>query len=295
VLTPIWTIGSWSGAQGVFVDSFGSQWMVEKDTGWFEPPGVRLDHADRQQDHGVYRTRNYRAARDITLTGVCISPDISTMMGALDRFATICSDGGMTAMTVTEPGGNVRTAQVELADMPRATPFSSPAYAFDFQLMLIAQDPRKYDATVQITTTGLPSSSGGLNWSGGLSWSSGLNWGTVTSTGVLVVTNSGTAETWPTFQISAGANALTNPGITLTVAGNRLFYNNTLQVGDVLTIVTNPIGRAVTLNGTTDRRPFLTVAEWTSVAPGATVPIAFSAASYTSTAQLSASWQNAYW
>jgi hypothetical protein len=296
-LAPVWAVDGWSASQGGLVDAFGAEWLVHQDSGWFEPPGVRLSHQDKLRDHGVFRTRNYRTPRVVVLAGHCSCPDSATMMAANDRFNAIRSDGGLAALLVTEPGGRQRTAMVELGDQPQADP--DTYRSFDFQLTLTAQDPRKYDATVQTATTGLPSSTGGLDWStgGGLNWSSGggLNWGTITSTGVLVATNAGLADTWPKFTISAGANTLTNPGITITIGGQRLFYNNTLQAGDQLVIVTNPIGRSVLLNGTTDRKPFLTVAEWTSIAPGASVPIAFSAASYTSTATLAASWQNAYW
>jgi len=295
-LPPLWTIGSWSASQGGLDDGQGANWLVNKDAGWFSPLGVRQLHIDRYHDHGVLRGRNYRPPRVVTLIGVCSAASPAAMGAALDRFNALLSDGGLSQLLVTEPAGGQRSAMVEITDASQAEPFNSTE--FDFQLVLTAQDPRKY-AAQQSATTGLPAASGGLDWvtGGGLNWvtGGGLNWGTVTSSGSLVMTNSGTAETWPTFVIRAGANALTTPGITITVSGATLFYNGTLQVADELTIVTNPIGRSVLLNGAADRRNLLTTAQWSPIAPGASVSVAFSAASYTSTASLEARWSPAFW
>jgi hypothetical protein len=106
--------------------------------------------------------------------------------------------------------------------------------------------------------------------------------------------NNGTAEAWPTFTITSGANSLTNPTITNVFTGATLAYNGTLNPNDTLVIVTNPFGRSVILNGTADRRPLLIRAEWFSIPAATTGAVAFSATSFSATAFLSASWSNTY-
>ncbi len=130
----------------------------------------------------------------------------------------------------------------------------------------------------------------------GLDWSDpvGLDWGSAGATGVMALTNPGTAPAWPVFTISAGANPLVNPTITDQASGRSLRYSGTLLAGDVLVINTNPFARTVTLNGSGDRRPFLTRAEWFSVPKGTSAAIVFGADIYSATAQLSATLDPAY-
>lgn len=295
-LPPVWAIGSWSASQGGLVDTYGAEWLVYTDAGWFSPLGVRTANTDRLRDHGTQRTRNYRPPRVITLTGYCTCPDSAGMMAALDRFNAIAADGGLSLLTVTEPAGAVRTALVELLGGCAAAPVNYRS--FDFQLVLSAPDPRKYGPAAT-AATGLPSFSGGLDYvtGGGLNYvtGGGLNYGTVTSTGTLVMTNAGTAETWPTYTIAAGANPLSSAGISITLPSGQLFYAGSLQTSDQLTIVTHPARRSVLLNGAADRAPLLTTAQWAPIPAGASITVAFAATSYSSTATLTASWAPAYW
>lgn len=130
----------------------------------------------------------------------------------------------------------------------------------------------------------------------GLDWQDpvGLDWGIPGTNGVMSLANAGTAESWPLFRISAGANSLVNPVITDQGSGRRLQYTGTLSPGDVIVIDTNPFARTVLLSGTIDRRPFLTRAEWFSIPANGSSAAVFTADVYSATAQLTAEWRNTY-
>jgi hypothetical protein len=130
----------------------------------------------------------------------------------------------------------------------------------------------------------------------GLDWSdtTGLDWGAAGASGVMALTNLGSAPAWPVYQISAGADYLVNPTITEQSTGRQLRYNGTLAPGDVITIDTSPFARTVLLGGSGDRRPFLTRAEWFSIPANGTSAIVFSADVFSATAQLTATWHYTY-
>lgn len=129
----------------------------------------------------------------------------------------------------------------------------------------------------------------------GLDWSDpvGLDWGVAGSNGVMALSNSGKAPAWPVFSISAGANPLVNPVITDQGSGRQLRYTGTLAPGDTIVIDTNPFARTVLL-GSSDRRPFLTRAEWFSIPANGTTAVVFTADVYSATALLTAEWRNTY-
>lgn len=122
----------------------------------------------------------------------------------------------------------------------------------------------------------------GLDWSTG----GGLNWGLSTSSGTFVLSNGGTAESWPTFTLNG---PLTNPVITNVATGQNFTYAGTLGAGDQVVITTSQFNRSVLLNGSADRRPYLTTAQWFSVLPGSTVNVQLSSSSSGDTGTLSGS------
>ena len=285
--TPVWTIGSWSGN---VTDSAGCRWGVAMSAGWYDGPGVRLNHTPLPRYDGAYRSQSYRAERTITLTGWCEAPNKLAAESARNQFLGLLAGGGQTTLTVTDDY-STQTATVELGADPKVRP--DGPFSFDWQLVLSAADPRRYGASVS-AATGLPSSSGGLDWAtgGGLDWSTGggLNWGSSTSTGQLVMSNVGTADTWVAYTLTG---PLTNPALTVPSTGQQLAYTGVLGSTDTLVISTDPLSRSVVLNGVTDRRSYLTSASWWSLPPGATTVVALSASS--GTGSVAASWRPAYW
>lgn len=244
---------------------------------------------------GSYRVPNPTAERVFSIEGHCIAPSVEARSRAENRVTALAGlPDNLYRIEVTEEMGTVyRMVELESAETVRISEF-----VFKYTIQLAAPDPFKYSTSANVAGNSLPVSAGGLDWTDptGLDWtdSVGLSWGVPSSTGVITMLNNGTAEAWPTFTITAGANSLTNPTITNVFTGQTLAYTGTLNPDDTLVIVTNPFGRSVILNGTADRRPLMTRAEWFSIPAKTTGAVAFSAQSFSATAFLSASWSDTY-
>lgn len=244
---------------------------------------------------GSYRVANPTSERVFTIDGHCIAPSVEARSRAENRVTALAGlPNSLYRIEVSEEMGTVyRMVELESAETIRVNEF-----VFRYVIQLAAPDPFKYGTTTHVAGNSLPVSAGGLDWTDptGLDWTDtvGLSWGVPSSTGVVTMLNNGTAEAWPTFTITAGSNSLIKPTITNVFTGQTLAYNGTLNPNDILVITTNPFGRSVLLNGTADRRPLLTRAEWFSIPAGTTGAAAFSATSFSSTAFLSASWSDTY-
>jgi hypothetical protein len=206
----------------------------------------------------------------------------------LGLFAT----GGQSTLTVAD-GMSTRTIAVELNDIIHVDIWPD-GLGFDWQLTLFAADPRFLDSAVQsASTTVISTSTDGLDWStgGGLNWSAGspggLYWGVSGSTGVMAMTNNGTATAWPVFTVTG---PMTNPTLTNPNTGDVLAYTGLVDVGQTLTVDCSPFSRTVNLNGI-DRSGALSSAQWIDLPPGTTTVLQFSGAG---AGTLTASWQSAY-
>lgn len=291
IATPTYALG---GITFNTVDNNGVSWGVQPSPGWFDGPDVRLNQTPIARYDGLYRATSFRQGRTITLTGWCRAPTKALAVAARDAFNGLFASGGQLVLTVTDDT-QTRTATVELAGPPKSTPAGTGS-EFDWQLVLSAADPRKYDVNQQSANTPLPSAASGLDWStgGGLDWSTGggLNWGTATSNGTLTITNSGLADSWPVFTL---VGFLSSPVITNQATGQALSYTGLLKTGDQLVITTSPYARSVLLNGSTDRRPSLVTAQWASVAAGSSATFALSSSSGADTGSVTATLYPAWW
>jgi hypothetical protein len=292
VSSPTYQIGSWAAGDTGLADGNGTLWGVNQGgtAGIFDGPDVRLNQSVFPNADGGLRSRNYRPPRTITLAGWASGVNGAGAEASRQQFAGLLAGGGQSTLTVTYIDGLAVTATVELAGIPKATPVNQDG--FNWQLTMSAVDPFLYGLPM-VSSTGLPSSSGGLDWSsgGGLNWSSGggLNWGTVSSLGLIMLTNSGYEDAWPVFTITG---PITNPVITNTTTGQVLAYTDVLGASDTVVLTSSPINRAVTKNGA----PFrvnLTTAQWFSVPAQGSIAVNFQGVSVGSP-QLSASWSNVY-
>lgn len=288
---PSFTIGTW---QTNVTDTTGVTWWASSPD-FDDGPGVRLNQTDKPFSDGVFRIRSFRASRKITIQGGIECANRSLAVAARDTLKGLFTDGSQRALTVDD-GVAVRQCLVELADVPKVS-FQGPA-SFDFQLPLAAADPRMYSiATLTgVTNLATPGASG-LNWSptasAGLNWapaaSAGLDWGSVTSNGQIGMANPGTASTFPTFTLTG---PLYHPIITDISTGRQIAYQDELFTGDTVVISCNPFTRAVTLNGSVDRFPMLSSAQWMEIPAGGSLTVALSGIG---AGQLQASWNPAYW
>lgn len=115
----------------------------------------------------------------------------------------------------------------------------------------------------------------------------GLYWGASGSSGLIYMTNTGTATSYPVFTVTG---PLTNPTFTNPNTGDLIAYTGTVAAGQTLTIDNSPFTSTVNLNGI-DRSGALSSASWIDIPPNSTTVLQFAGSG---TGTLTATWQNAY-
>ena len=141
--------------------------------------------------------------------------------------------------------------------------------AFEFNISLVAADPRKYSDQWRSLRAEIPqaTSTDGLNFAvvddtkAGLDFSGlGLSFGASNASGRLQLANAGTAPSTPIFTL---VGPLVNPTLTSSIDGitqYRLTYNATLGAGE--RVVIDPAAPSVLLDGTASRRWLLNPAQF---------------------------------
>lgn len=281
IVKPVWTVDGWTGNA---VDDAGVTWFVRRDSGWFGPVGVRTSSTDRPAGDGTYTGRNLRASRVVVLEGFFQAPTTQTADDALDRFNSLLGDGELYELSVEE-NHRTLTAAVRLGDgtnIERVSPRRC-----EFQLSLIAPDPRKYGADRDVTTGLATAASGGVLWNGtagatGVEWNgpagaTGVRWQSGSGTsGIVTVTNDGNTVAPVVLTFTAGSSGLVDPAVT-DVAGNAVIsYGGTIPAGSTLVIDTDSM--SVLLDGA-NRGPLLTRADPITVPRQGSAQLLFTATS----------------
>lgn len=278
-------------------DETGCRYMILKDQGWRGGAAPRNNRDPKAAASGEHRRTPYLDGLKVTWTGEFYAPNAASRAAGERKLRRIGKDTkALFEVRCSDSLGELFSF-MEIDSATLVEPNS--LIDGDFSMQFASPDPRQY--TVSQTsggTTGLASSTGGLDWvtGGGLDWvtGGGLNWGTVTSTGQFTFNNTGDAETDPVFTITLSSGTLVNPTITVSSTGQRLHYNGVLQANDVVRIDTSEFTRSAVLNGGTDVRVRLDVAEWFQLPPGLTT-VNFSADVANATATLTGAAFNAYW
>lgn len=290
---PAWNVDGWSGN---YIDDNGVDWVVNLDQGWFEPVEERLFDVDKPADDGCYSSPNLDSSRVITLTGYAKAPDPVTADRARNRFNALCKRGHLHQLLVEEPVVD-KTAMVKRAG---GNARNTRPTQFEFQLILIAPDPRKYAAVLRSASTKLAQDApGGIQWNGpagntGVQWNgpagtTGLQYQTgAGENGVMQLTNDGTADTPIVFTV---AGPVTNPTIIRTDTGETIQWTGTVPTGAFLQIDTGT--GAVLLNGG-NQRPLLTAADFFVIPGESVIDVAFQSPTPSPTAELTAVWADAW-
>lgn len=285
-------------------DVNGFSYAVKTSKGWVGPPPRRPDHTNRPDTNGSYRGPNYQGSRVIELEGIAQCARRVDRELLADTLAGLCRDANVLyALSRTEYGRTLR-AYVEMYDADvREMPDGVSLF---FNLQLIASDPRKYSTTFKVGTTGIAQAAlDGVQWDGpalpatGVEWDgpalpiTGVVWQASSGvSGVLELDNDGTAPTPVLFTITAPVvGTLINPTITDTGRGYVITYGGTMVPGDILTIDTST--GLIQMNGTSAAGQ-LSRADLFEIPARSSVVIQFSASGPADTAQLTATWADAY-
>lgn len=245
------------------VDVNGVRWKMTSLSGWDEPPDTRTAFEPRSEADGSHDAPVYDDNRMITFTGVFEAPDRATREATKLTLARLARElkAGATLTGVDEDG-----AKSVWAKRGPGWKSGGPVgpYGWRYQMQVICPDPYKYGPE-QSFVTGLPAAgSGGLVWP---KYGSGVKeYGATGATGRVTLSNPGTEDAWPVFQVVGPV--LGGLSITDVASGRRIVYADDVPDGATLLIIDSAAGRA-TLNGA-DRTGQLTVKQWFPVPPDGT-------------------------
>jgi hypothetical protein len=262
------------------VDGYGVRWSTFELGGWGSPPST-LSPVQKTRAPGAWLSPRQLAPRHLSPVGMVEAPDSDALRDALDRLNAACAlDGAL--LEVTE-GSLERTMMVYRVD--EVLPKWETDTLATWSCGLVAVDPRKYGPQI-VASTGLPSSSGGLTWP--VTWP--IEWDGVTNTGVLHIDNPGNTTAPITLRIDGPCQS---PQIRHDGTGAEITFASSysLAAGSFLTI--DMERRLVLEGGTASRNQWVTSRGWFGLDPGGN-DLIFSAASYNSSALLTATTAPAY-
>lgn len=281
-LLPItYTIGAWAAN---WQDADGTQWWVSSVSGWSDSPPARTRRSPRPGTDGAFGSGTvFRDARVVEITGDAICPDAVTAERARDRLLGLFTAGGTDLLVVAERD-LTRQCTVELDAAPQVRPVTDRT--FEWRLRVAAADPRRYATAVTSAACGLLSAPGGLSFP--LSFP--LSFGSA-PTNRLTLTNSGTAESWPTWTVRG---PVTDPTVVEVASGRRLRWKGTLSASETLTIDTGQLTAVLSSGG--NQRGSMDLADWFPVDAASSVTVAFTASStYDPAALLTGTFREAWW
>jgi len=274
---PLWELGEWTGNA---VDDLGVEWWVESEDGWSSSPAIRADSGDLPGGDGAFDSNPLYSGRVITLAGSAIAPSSELANAARLRFSSLLeanrggvlrvTEDGLALSAVVRPSGAVKVER-------------TGGYAFAWQLILVAADPRKYGDAIE-TSTGMAGSTGGLVFPVVFPADFGASAG-----GSVSLVNHGTVKSWPVIRITG---PVVNPRVQNPSTGDELVLAMTIDAGEYVDIDTS--ARTVLLQGTASRRARVsTSGEWLPIAPGGT-SFSFGADFYSLSASLTVSARSAW-
>lgn len=272
----------------------GGTHVLEAIGGWFDGVSVRGSDTARPQGHGSFGERAWRGSRLVTLTVSLLTGSHAEAADAQRWCAAMLGDGGYGELAVTDPSGETTTAEVRLGGMPLVRWFPQSA-AIRAQFQLLAPDPLRYGPWQTATTT-FPARMGGLRfplYSDGAGVNVGaLDYGEPSTTGRVLLSNPGTADSWAQFNV-AGPVPAEGFEIVVVGTGRRIRFEGAVPLHSDLVIDT-ATGTAV-IDGSADRGGLLTYRDWPPIPAGGSVEFAFIPLGPTSSAVLTASFRPPFW
>jgi hypothetical protein len=264
----------------------GGDFHVEEITGWDDLPDITSYDQARSRGHGDHTGSQYARARIVTVSGSIASPTArNTLARALIAGSPVETD--LLEDLSIQTFGQVLTAGARLIRRSLPVGENYAAGVVPFALQWKCPDPLRYGAPQPPISTGLPTSTGGLVYP--LTY--GLTYGTAGNPGQVALTNPGTADAAIVFTVTGGLSS----GFEVSAAGQRITYPYEVPAGQTLVIDT-AAGSAL-VEGTADRRGYLTNSDWMQVPAGGSLTVQFTSlgGAYDPAATLTASTRPAYW
>ncbi|WP_407316626.1 hypothetical protein UQW22_09860 [Isoptericola halotolerans] len=240
-------------------------------------PPVRVQDEARPWAHGTWDAPDWADGRTFTLSWKVRATDSMSYGAALDALERVMVPGRVVTLWVRLPRQGLLRWHVKVRR------FEIPVDAvFDVDLVtdaacqLYAADPVGYGPG-QSASTGFGDSSGsGLQFdlfTDGEDMVTGfLEFGQPASSGRLSLSNPGTAETWPVYEVS-GPTANEGFEIVDVPTGRRIRFEGYVPFGSTLTIDTGD--GSVLLDDVADRSGLLTLREWSPIPAGGSTEVQF--------------------
>ena len=261
--------------------------------GWEELPEARVDYQGRPGRHGAFDAPVYAGPRRVMAAGMVPPSQERDAKLAELRAAFVYRDADTLAIDHAGRSLNARARLVRF----RAQMDLWGAGAFAWAAEWICADPLRYGAPVT-ATTGFPVQRGGLKYdlyTDGAGTDLGyLDYGDAPATGTVTLTNEGTADSWPIFEV---AGPVGGDGFELVEVGTgrRIVFADSVPAGSSLVVDSAAGAGSAVIGGAADRGGSLTVLEWFPVPAGGSTQVAFVPRGGTSAAVLSVSFSPAWW
>ncbi len=255
-----------------------SGFIYTKLQGWLSSPPMRAVVEDRPNGDGAFDvSRDYRGARVITFDGGLVGATTEDAEeNFFNAFAGIQASGEPITFSVERDWGT-RSCTVSLQNVAEVEAIGDGLVA-GVSAQFVARDPVKYGPEVDYST-GLASGGGGLEYElyeGGAGGA--LYYGALGNLGRVTVTNSGTADTWPVFEVAG--ELTTGFYIQSLNDGSVLRYDRVVPAGSTVTIDSRT--GSVLVDGVSDASTYLTRDQFFPIPAGSSVQIQFNAISTSS-------------
>lgn len=240
----------------------GTQTIMTDLQGWYGSSKLRRDKTARTGQHGSHAERGFKDERLVTLRGHFFGTTRGQAAREAERLAAFLGDGTEGVLTIDDADLGSRWAEVYLVDDGVDCRWRG-GDNFPFTIHMLSPDAKKYGTklTSDAVTPQVPG--GGLVFPlFGTPNSGKLDFGSGGSTGLASLANTGTADAFPVYRLTADTtpNGFT---VTETTTSRRVVYSGNLVAGQELVIVTGE--GSATLNGEAPREGNLVIAQFTPV------------------------------
>jgi hypothetical protein len=267
-------------------DPQGVEWWCGELDGW-DFPDVDVSPLPRMGRHGVWIPPSWFRACSITMRGTFVAPDLASADIAVEQLAAA-------AALTSSPGvlrvyeHNAAQRAVRLGGRVRLDRSLAEGRHVNFEITLIAADPRRYALAEQSVTFGVnvaPATGHGIVFPLAFDFDFGSE-GEIT--GGTPVQVAGTVETPPTFTFRGPC---TSPSITNVTTGKTWRYTGSLLAGETLVV---DIDAATVMLGGTGNRYYLVdpASDWWMLVPGQNV-LTYAAAG-AGTGDVTVKWRSAW-
>lgn len=227
-------------------DDFGVEWWLGELDG-FEFPDVEVTTLPRAGRDGVWLAPSWMRARTVTLRGTLVAPDLATAQQAVNRLAALAAlqrSAGVLAVYEHD----ATQLDVRLAGRVRFDRSLAEGRHVEFEVPLVAADPRRYGLVEQSVTFGTEAAEAagdGFEFDLELDFEFGSE-GVIT--GGTLVDVAGTIATPPHFTFRGPC---AQPSIANLTTGETWRWSGSLLAGERLEVDVD--AATVLLNGTGNR------------------------------------------